>query len=237
MATPTRVQGFGGTGTTGATATATLTAGNFVLAVAASESGTLTISDGTNTYTPVSGGTTNAKAWTAPITASGVTSVVLAGGATKSALACLEVTGQVASPLDAASTTSATGIAGAIASPATGTPANINELAVGLLARFSGAVKRALSSRSFSPALGSQSDETEQNTSSITDEASASISDGPLASVAATTFSAVQSASGDTWYAWCLLVQGSPTPTSAFLASVGHPGPRLPMNTFRQGGY
>jgi hypothetical protein len=232
MASPSRVQSFGNTTTTTTCSqTATVGAGNFLIAAGYGVAGTATtIADSNgNTWTQqtVAGGFAGYVVYTAPITVGGsdVVTATNTGSAVMS-LSVLEVTGQSASPIDPASTSAqggtTTGNSGATATPASG-----NELAVGIFvcnATLYGV-------RSFSPSLTSQTNETPQAGSA----GLALISDGPMASAAAETYT-VPINSNTGWSCWCLLIQGAVT-QPGFFASVGRPGPRVPNNTFRQGGY
>jgi hypothetical protein len=212
-----------------------VTAGNFLIAAGyGSATIATTIADSLgNAWTQfaVSGGQAGLVVYTAPVTNGGsdtVTATNTAGFAM--ALSVLEVTGQSASPLDPASVSAHSASPGtSVSSGATGTPASVNELAVGVISQLG----TGLSARTFTPSLTSQSDETEQASTA----GSTAISDGPIATAAPETFSATITIAS--WSCWCLLIQGvASTPTApGFFASVGHPGPRVPANTFRQGGY
>jgi hypothetical protein len=230
---PSRVQAFGNISATGNTCgqTATVTVGNFLIAAAEGfDTVATTIADSKgNTWTQqtVSGGFAGFVVYTAPVSTGGSDTVTATNThGTAMAISVLEVTGQSASPIDPASTAAHGNTAGTASSGATGTPASANGLAVGIVMDNSA----TLSGRSFSPSLSSQSDETIQGGSN----GSIGISDGPLASAAAETFTAT--VSGD-YHCWCLLIEGLPPLTPGFFASVGRPGPRVPANTFRQGGY
>src|SRR4029077_20990319 len=176
------------------------------------------------------GNTVNNAAWSAPITTGGSCTVTAAStGASGMALVVLEINGQAATPVDVSAEATATSTAPN--SGATGTPASASELAIGLVS----SAHTTLSARTFSPSLAVQTAEITQANGSF---ATVLISDGPLTSASATTFSATVSTSA-AWIAWCLIIQagGAVAANRGFFASIGHPGPRVPANTFRSGGY
>lgn len=212
MATPTKVQAFGNVSASGTTVNASGSAvgsGNMLLVNAHAPTGTTTISDTlTLTWTALtaSGGATGDVAWFAIVGAGGAETITITGVTGSISVSVLEVTGQkVGTPIDVQ--VASHGLTSAPSTGATASPASASELAVGLLS--AGIVGTAsVSARTFSPSLTSQSDET-INGSSGTGFGWTAISDGPLASASAETFSATLGGSAFTWSAWCVLIQGA----------------------------
>lgn len=205
--TPTRVQAFGNTSASGNTCAAVsgspITNGNFLVAVAVgSATVATTIADAKgNTWTQftATGGSAGKVVYTAPITSSSGTDTVTATNTAGFAMALSVLEVNAATAIDAASV--GFGQATASTSPssgATGTPASVNELALGLIASSN----TTFSAQAFSPSLSSQTNETVQGTAPAVQ-----ICDGPLASAAPTTFS-LTTANG-AFSAWCLLIQGA----------------------------
>jgi hypothetical protein len=234
MATPTRVQAFGNTAaTTPVTATATVTQGNVLYAVFASTVAVGVISDSKgNTWvqqaTGISG---SAFVYSAIVTNGGSTTVSVGNtGATNLVLSVIEVTGQLAA-VDAKASAGASGTSAS--SGATPTPASSNELVLGFIVANANSAA-TISARAFSPALTSQTDESIQ---AATTFLACAVSDGPMGTAGAQTFTATVGGTTPAYFCVCITVNGIVPPTVGFFSSVGHPGPRVPANTLNQGGY
>lgn len=210
--TPTRVQAFGnsaGAGSVNASGAA-VGSGN-LLVVAGSSASAPSISDTLSlswNVLPVSGGSAENAAWYAVVGIGGAETVTITGGG-DCAVSVLEITGQNATPIDVQSSSHGIGSGTATAnSSATGSPTSANEIAVGMIATILSGGTTSITARAFSPSLTSHSDETVQGPGTAANVTA--ISDGPLASASAETFTATLAGTiAIGWSAWCLLIQGA----------------------------
>jgi hypothetical protein len=203
---PTRVQSFGAgsTGTT-ASAAATVTAGNLLIAfpTARGTAVNIGIKDTLgNDWAVIPGSSHYFPLFLAVVGGSGsmsdtVTATLLTNGAQDIALTVLEVAGaDISTPVDAMVYAA---FAGGMATVTTDTPNFPNDLAISVI--YGGT---APNTPVFTPALGSQTNEiTRSGTSSF--HAFVAVSDGPITSLALQTVSATATIG---YTIQCLLIQG-----------------------------
>lgn len=204
-------QGGGNTLAASYTLAITTTTGNSLWVVAASTQtfGATPVSDGVNTFTALTGNGTKRAGWFAKNITGNSTGITITATASTGgiAVAVLELSGaSLTSPVnhqaDGTGTTST-----ALASLATAAGA-VGNWVVGLGSWTGAGSADTISSRAFSSALTSQTDETEANSGGIVaaTQASVCLSHGPIAGANTELFSGTLSAAAAGWIAFCICV-------------------------------
>lgn len=187
------------------TRTITATTGNLLLVVAEAWASLSGVSDGVNTYTPLSGNTLYNAAWYAKNITGGALSIVVTCTSGQIAIGVLEVSGaSTTAPVDqqAAAAFSTT----VLASGTTSAAASASDLVVGL-AGWTGTTAYTLSAQAFTTALTTQTNETAQVSSGSPGNAAVACSNGPIAGLDTEKFTGTLSGSPNGGgEAWCVLI-------------------------------